>query len=241
MVRSALRRTAAAVGLIALLVPAVGAVFDEPVHGDPALDAVIIGDSLTGGNVSYLRPTLAASGLRVRLEGLSARRIAQSFSFRGYRDSGIERVRTLHAEGVEARLWVVQLGTNDLASIMNCRCAEPTAFAGELIDQLLVEIGTDTPIAWVTVVDRTRWDATNAFNEALAIRAATNPYFALISWSDLAASRPDWFDDHVHPTFTGLAAFTQMYIDGIRTLLADPLGPRPPGDGLQPAVRLGPP
>ncbi|MDG2233942.1 MAG: hypothetical protein P8L16_08955, partial [Ilumatobacter sp.] len=77
-------------------------------------DAVIVGDSLTGGNVDYIRPTLRNAGLNVRVEGLSARRIAVSFNFLGRRDSGVARVRSLKAAGVSPALWVVQLGTNDL-------------------------------------------------------------------------------------------------------------------------------
>jgi lysophospholipase L1-like esterase len=203
-------------------------------------DAVIVGDSLTGGNVDYIRPTLRNAGLNVRVEGLSARRIAVSFNFLGRRDSGVARVRSLKAAGVAPALWVIQLGTNDLGVINNCRCPDPVASAGKIIDQLLDEIGPGVPIAWVTVANRTQWDASRWFNTAIGIRAARDPYIALIRWHNLSASRPDWFVDHVHQNFTGVKVFTQMYIDRISALLADPLGPRPPGPGLAAATRLGP-
>ena len=110
-------------------------------------DAVIVGDSLTGGNVDYIRPTLRNAGLNVRVEGLSARRIAVSFNFLGRRDSGVARVRSLKAAGVSPALWVIQLGTNDLGAIDDRGCPNPVAYADSIIDQLLAEIGSDVPIA----------------------------------------------------------------------------------------------
>jgi hypothetical protein len=70
-------------------------------------DVVIVGDSLTAGNKSYIGPTLCNAGLDVRLEALSARRIALPFNFQGLRDSGVARVRALKAAGVSPSLWVI--------------------------------------------------------------------------------------------------------------------------------------
>jgi hypothetical protein len=59
-------------------------------------DAVIVGDSLTGSNATYIRSALAENGLPdVQVEGMSGRRIAVSVELRGSRDSGIERIRSL--------------------------------------------------------------------------------------------------------------------------------------------------
>lgn len=204
-------------------------------------DVVIVGDSLTGGNDSYIRPTLQAAGLDARVEGLSARRIAVSFQFQGYRDSGIERIRSLRAAGVDPELWVIQLGTNDLGAINNCGCPDPIAFAGELIDRLLAEIPPNRPVAWVTIMNRADYDVTNAFNEALRRRAVINPYMRLIDWAARSLQRPDWFIDPVHQSVDGVVQFTQMYIDEIRALLAEPPGPTPARPGVQRAVRLGTP
>jgi len=43
---------------------------------------------------------------------------------------------------------------------------DPVAFAGALIDRLLAELPADTPIAWVTVMNRDDFDVTNTFDEA---------------------------------------------------------------------------
>lgn len=211
-----------------------------PAEGRPGQpDVVIVGDSLTGGNTSYMAPTLRSAGLDVRLEGLSARRIAVSYEFLGYRDSGIERIRSLRSSGVDPELWVIQLGTNDMKSVTNCGCADQVAFAGALIDRLLVELPTNTPVAWVTLMNRADYDVTNTFNEALRRRAVVNPYMRLIDWAALSLQRPEWFIDPVHQTIDGVVRFTQMYVDEIRALLAAPPGPTPPTTGTQRAVRLG--
>lgn len=203
--------------------------------------AVIVGDSLTGGNAGYIRLRLAEAGHgAARVEGLGSRRIAVSYFFHGYRDSGIERIRRLRADGVEPQLWVIQLGTNDLHAIASCGCTDRVAFAAELIDQLLAELPPDAPVAWVTVVDRSRPRTTETFNAALRARAAADPRMALIRWNRRAVARPEWFSDHVHPNFAGVVAFTEMYVDALTELLANPPGP-PRSDGrFTPATRLGP-
>ncbi|HUS44043.1 MAG TPA: GDSL-type esterase/lipase family protein [Ilumatobacteraceae bacterium] len=228
--------------LIAALSVGAIATSSGPVEGRPGQpDVVIVGDSLTGGNASYIAPRLRSAGLDAQVEGLSARRIAVSFEFLGYRDSGIERIRRLRAAGVDPDLWVIQLGTNDLGAVKNCRCVDRVAFAVELIDRLLAELPPNRPVAWVTLMNRADYDVTNIFNEALRRRAVINPYMRLIDWAKISLQRPDWFIDAVHPNNVGMIRFTQMYIDDIRTLLADPPGPTPPRPGVQPALRLGTP
>lgn len=210
------------------------------VHADgPA--AVIVGDSLTGGNDSFIRAELQRAGLAsVRVEGLSARRIAQSFDFKGRRDSGIARIRALRSVGVDPDLWVIQLGTNDLGAIENCDCPNRVAFAVTLIEQLVDEVGDDASIAWVTVHDRDRPDVADDFNTAVFVAALGHPRMTMIQWKRLAVDRPDWFLDDVHPNIVGLRAFTQMYIDDIGALLVRPFDRDAPEFGLHRAERVPP-
>ncbi len=214
-----------------------------PANGQtPQPDAVIVGDSLTGGNATYIENSLRSNGLSdVRVEGLSGRKIAVSFQGSGFVDSGIARIRSLRDRGVRPGLWVIELGTNDLYSVKRCECRDPVAFAGELIDRLRREIDPTTPTAWVTVMNRADYGVTNSFNEALRRRAAVDPYFRLIDWATLSMMEPGWFKDEVHPNLAGLGAFSDMYVRDISALLADPPGPPPPRTGMQTAVRLGSP
>jgi len=224
---------------VLVAVGALGGTGDR-VDGSPGQpDAVIVGDSLTARNATYIAPTLRNAGLDVGLEALGARQIAVSFDWYGYRDSGIERIRTLRRSGVDPALWVIQLGTNDLRGIRNCGCADPVVFAGALIDRLLAELPPTTPVAWVTVLDRSDFGVSATFNEALRRRAATNHFLRLVDWASLSLERPDWYGDAVHPNAAGVVRFTKMYVDEIRALLAAPPGPPPQQPGLQRAVRLG--
>lgn len=224
-----------AVGIAALSVPVV------PANGQtPQPDAVIVGDSLTGGNATYIESSLRSNGLsNVRVEGLSSRKIAVSFQSGRYVDSGIARIRSLQDRGIRPKLWVIELGTNDLYSVKRCGCSDQVAFAGALIDRLRAQIGPATPTAWVTVMDRADYDVTNAFNEALRRRAAAVPYFRIIDWATLSMNQPGWFSDGVHQTMAGLRAFSDMYVRDISALLRDLPGPPPPRAGIQTAVRLG--
>jgi lysophospholipase L1-like esterase len=225
------------IGIAALSASAV------PARGQtPQPDAVIVGDSLTGGNATFIENSLRSNGLSgVRVEGLSGRRIAVSFQAGGYVDSGIARIRALQERGVRPKLWVIQLGTNDLFSVKRCGCDDPVAFAGALIDRLRREIDPTTPTAWVTVMNRADYGVTNTFNEALRRRAAADPYFRMIDWATLSMMQPSWFTDAVHQSMAGLRAFSDLYVRDISALLRDPPGPPPRGTGMQTAVRLGAP
>lgn len=203
--------------------------------------AVIVGDSLTGGNQKFIRSELRSAGLgAVRVEGLSARRIAETFEFQGHRDSGIDRIRTLRATGIDPDLWVIQLGTNDLAMIEDCACADRVGFARSLIQRLVDEVGRDSTIAWVTVHDRTRPDVADDFNTAVFLAALDHPRMTMLPWKRNAVDRPEWFLDDVHPNVAGVRALTDMYIDEIRNLLARPFDRDAPQVGLRRAERVAP-
>ena len=210
------------------------------VHADGP-DAIIVGDSLTGGNQSYIRSQLQQSGLSaVRVEGLSGRRIGVSFDFKGRRDSGIARVRMLRAAGVDSDLWVIQLGTNDLGAIENCRCPSRVGFALSMIQDLVDEIGRDASIAWVTVHDRERPAVADDFNTAVYLAALAHPRMTMIQWKRLAVQRPDWFLDDVHPNIAGLRAFTEMYVADIGHLIERPFDRAAPQIGPHRAERVPP-
>ena len=205
----------------------------EPVHGRPGQpEVVIVGDSLTGGNDSYIRPTLRASWTRCTGRGAERPPHCDVGPAAGLPRLG-DRAHSRHSAsaGVDPELWVIQLGTNDLGMVKNCGCADPVAFAGDLIDRLLEALPPDRPVAWVTVMNRADYGVTNTFNEALRRRAVTNPYMRLIDWARLSLERPDWFVDAVHQTNRGVVQFTRMYIDEIRALLAEPPGPTPRSGG----------
>lgn len=196
-------------------------------------DVVIVGDSLTSGNLDLIRARLEHGGLMsVRYEALSGRRIAVGVNIGGYRPSGVEAVEALQAQGVAPKLWVIELGANDIGSIRNCDCEEPVAFAGDLIDRVVTAIGPGEEIAWVTLLDRSDLVTSGIFNRALTGRAAVDPDMVLIDWYPLGLGRPELFLDHVHHSLAGVDVFAEMYLDEIGRLLTHgaastfgPLGP----------------
>lgn len=241
-----LRRSIAATVAVAFAITLTSLALDasrgrSPTLGAAGPSAVIVGDSLTGGNADFITSQLRSAGLgSVRVEGLSARRIAHTFEFRGLRDSGIDRIRALRSSGVETDLWVIQLGTNDLVAIERCECPNRVVFAAALIRSLVDEIGRDDSIAWVTVHDQIRPELAADFNTAIFLASFSHPRMTMIQWQRRAADRPDWFLDNVHPNVAGLRAFTEMYIDEIGSLLARPFNRDEPQTGLFRAERVAP-
>ncbi|MGI9643998.1 MAG: SGNH/GDSL hydrolase family protein [Ilumatobacteraceae bacterium] len=204
--------------------------------GDPAAstqpDVVIVGDSLTAGNLNLIRARLEAGGLSsVRYAALSGRRIADPVYLGFRRESGVEAVRDLRAQGVDPVLWVVELGTNDLGYLPRCGCPDPTEFAGELIDELVAEIGPGEPIAWVNVLNISNLELSEQFNVALRRRAAVDPLFSVIDWYGTGWTRPELFLDHVHHNLAGVDVFADLYLAGIGAVL----------DGLDRAAPSMPP
>lgn len=220
----------------ALAVVAAAGVGPGSVDSAPA-DVVIVGDSLTAANLALIRARLDDGGLTsVRYAALSGRKIADPVYFLGRRSSGIEEVRVLQAAGVDPELWVVELGTNDLAAVRTCGCPDPSLAAGDLIDLMVAEIGPGEPIAWVTLLDTTDLVTSEHFNAALRRRAAVDPLFSLIHWYSRAWDRPELFVDHVHHNLAGVDVFAEMYLQSIVPILAG-LG-APPTAGSPPADRV---
>lgn len=200
-------------------------------------DVVIVGDSLTAGNLDLIRARLERGGLTsVRFEALSGRRIAVGVDISGYRPSGIEVVEALQAHNVSPDVWVIELGANDIGSIRNCGCADPVAFAGDLIDRMVAAVGPGERIAWVNLLDTSDLATSGHFNRALTQRAAVDPDMSLIDWYGLGLGRPELFLDHVHHTFAGVDVFAQMYLDEIGRLLVG--GGAPPAGSPGPARRV---
>jgi hypothetical protein len=61
---------------------------------------------------------------------------------------------------------------------------------------------------------------------------------ALVDWHFITVGRPDPFLDDVHPNVAGVGVVTQMNINHIRVLLANPLGSQTPSPGRASAVRI---
>jgi lysophospholipase L1-like esterase len=177
--------------------------------GEPSAAAptpvVVIGDSLTAGNVSTIRQHFVDVGLGAAFfDALSGRNITQSILYSwGFVPSGVAAATAARAAGIDAPLWVVQLGANNVSMISRCNC-DRLAFARSMIAEMRAAVG-DRPVAWVNVRATTFVDAVDILNQALRDEAAADPTFRVIDWHAYSAGK-DWFIDHVHPNVAGVQA-----------------------------------
>ena len=198
------------VALVVALVLAGSA--DADGHDTATSRVVVLGDSITADNVDLIEAHLESAGHDdVHFAALGARRIDESYEFFGWRNSGLDEVAAIHAEGIDPDLWVVELGTNDLPSLAACRCDNPSLPAGALIDKVLAAIGDDEPVVWVTVHDRNDPESTDAFNRALRVRANRLDDLSLLDWHGVTEEAAPWFLDHVHPNRVGALMLARLY------------------------------
>ncbi len=182
--------------------------------GDGRVDVVVVGDSIIAENLEVIDSVLVDGGVSdVHYAALGARRIADTYDYLGERPSGLDAIDLCLDDGLTPAVWVIELGTNDVAAIAESDDPEATSLA--LIDVVLDELDEAEAISWVTVIDRERLEASRVFNGALRDRAGEAPSLGVIDWYAAAVDRPDWFVDDVHPNEVGAAAFAELVLAGI--------------------------
>ena len=83
----------------------------------------LIGDSIVAENQSAMADHFDARELGVLIDAQSGRNLVNSFDYEGRTiRSGVTAVAELRATGFEPDLWVIELGTNDLAFMRDCDC-----------------------------------------------------------------------------------------------------------------------
>jgi hypothetical protein len=196
-----------------------------------------VGDSIVSLQFPLVRSAFVARGLGdVWFEAFAGRAIDRPMFYPsvGWVASGTSIVQSVRAAGIDAPLWVVELGANDLAQFDGG--ADPVGVARSLIDRMRAVIGPRT-IAWATVRS-SRWPtAVAAFNRALYDVAAADPRFLVIEWSQWSLGQP-WFTDHVHLNAAGGSAIGRCLAAATRygMAMADSDAPAP---DRRTALRLG--
>jgi hypothetical protein len=210
-----------------------GAVSGPPARAAGPVTWAIVGDSIIGGNVTYIESVLTQSNLPPwHIDGRSARRmVTPVITPRWSASSGLDAIRATRALGHDPKRWVIELGTNDAGSVTNCSCADPIAFADSLIRQLVTEIGSGSQILWVNVRGST--SGVLAINAALAARAKASPStFQVADWNGYTAGRDAWFVDGVHPTATGAVELGRFIVAAVTAL------PPVPGTSVPPSTTV---
>jgi lysophospholipase L1-like esterase len=201
-------------------------------------NAVIIGDSITAFHMPVIAAEFEGRGIPgIMIDAQPARQIERSVTHEGeYIRSGILSITQLKIRLIDPRLWIIELGTNDIPAAIGSDRHEQVAAADDLIVQVLDVLGPEARIAWVTVSYRTFPGESDAFNEALRRRATVDSRLTLVDWHALSVTHHDWFADAVHPNEGGASELSELYVRTVLNLLYSP--PKPPG--LYPyARRLG--
>jgi hypothetical protein len=201
-------------------------------------NAVIVGDSITAFHIPVVAAAFERQGIPgIMIDAQPARQIQQSVTYEDeFIRSGILAITQLKNRLVDPRLWIIELGTNDIPAAIGSERHEQVAAADNLINQVLDLLGPGAQIAWVTVSFRIFPGESDAFNDAIRRRAAIDPRLTLIDWHALSVTHPDWFADAVHPNDRGASELSELYVRTVLELLDSP--PKPPE--LYPhATRLG--
>ncbi len=176
--------------------PAVGPtpVSSEPVPAAPEPPArpvvAVIGDSLAYSVATELDRRLRAVGTEPVLDVAPGRRIP-TLGLDGQIASGLDVARSLRP--LQPDVWVVQLGTNDVAY----EPLDQGRYAFWIIAQLEAA-GPDAPVVWVNVHRADRPAEAAAFDAVLALLDAERPQLRVADWAAVAATEPVLAPDGVH-------------------------------------------
>ena len=173
---------------------------------------VMVGDSITQGSIDAVRYTLAASGLTdVIIDGVASRRIQAGGDTVDNPESGIDGIARLLRAGVDPDVWVVALGTNDIAKY------ESADDYVNLITTVVAMLPDDVPLVWVNAYRNDYPDESFEFDALLADTLRDRDSTVVLDWAAIA-SAPDQQvlrDDGVHPNPEGRAEFARLVAMGI--------------------------
>lgn len=186
-----------------------------PIVDRPASVAVV-GDSLTVSATEEIELALDAIGLDViAVDAMESRRITQGRSNLPPGTSAVEGILEGVAIGDDPDLWVIALGTNDVASVGSLDGFRPE------MRELLDLIPPDVPVIWVDLWIRDRSDS---------IRQANRMIRAELRQWDGGSAVVDWFahgdddgvitSDGVHLTDLGQQLFASSIADTVDEMFA---------------------
>jgi lysophospholipase L1-like esterase len=173
---------------------------------------VMVGDSITQGSTDAIVYTLAASNLTdVIIDGVPSRRIQVGAGTTDDPESGIDAIARLLRAGVDPDVWVIALGTNDIAKY------ESVDDYALLITTVVGMLPDDAPLVWVNAYRGDYPDDSFEFDQVLADTLRDRDRTVVLDWASIA-SAPDQQvlrDDDVHPNPEGRAEFARLVASGI--------------------------
>jgi lysophospholipase L1-like esterase len=168
----------------------------------------VVGDSLAYSAATALDTALRAAGVDPVLRVAPGRRIPV-WGLNGQISPGLDEAKELRSS--TPAVWVVQLGTNDIA-------AEPLDRARyqELVTTMLDTIGADVPVVWVNVHRNDQPEASRAFDDTLRLVARTWPNLTIADWDAVADNEQVLASDGIHLGATGADRFVETIALAVR-------------------------
>jgi lysophospholipase L1-like esterase len=169
----------------------------------------MVGDSITVAAKPALQEAFTGIGLQdVDINAESGRRMVESSSI----SSGLEGIQQVLADGTVPDLWVIALGTNDVANYPRDQ------YAG-VIQQVLGALPSDAHVVWVDCyLRRYRQDAQD-FDAVLREVLAARGNAKVVDWYSIAGE-DGVLVDGVHPSGFGKDEFSRRIAQTVSDWMA---------------------
>jgi lysophospholipase L1-like esterase len=152
----------------------------------------MVGDSITEGSKDELEKAFAGIGLdNVEINAEGGRRMVTSSSI----SSGVEGIEQVLEDGATPDLWVIALGTNDVANL------EPLQYA-DAIDEVLAALPPDAPVVWVDCYLSKFKSRSEEFDAVLREVLVARGNAKVVDWASIAGE-DGVLVDGVHPSGFG--------------------------------------
>ena len=153
----------------------------------------MVGDSITQGAQPDLEAAFSGIGLDdVTFNAEQGRRMTASNSI----TSGVEGIKKVLAKGAPPDLWVIALGTNDVANY------QPQDYA-TAINEVLAAIPAGAPVLWVDCYLDQYPDLSKQFDATLRQVLAARGDARVVDWATVAAE-DGVLRDGIHPSGFGI-------------------------------------
>ena len=177
----------------------------EPTTAVPVTveSVAMVGDSITVGSMDELELGFSSLGLDdVEIDAESGRRMVLD----GTMPSGLSAV-TVIAGDDPPDLWVIALGTNDVANYV------PDEY-GPAIAELLAAVPTDAPLVWVDTYLDEFPEQSATFNDSLRDALEERGQATVVDWAGIAAEE-GVLRDGVHPSGYGVDQFAGSVVSAV--------------------------
>ena len=170
----------------------------------PIDTVAMVGDSITVGSQPELEQAFAGIGLSdVEINAEAGRRMVKASSI----TSGLDGIEQVMEDGATPDVWVIALGTNDVANY------EPQQYAG-VIGQLLAALPPKAKIVWVDCYLSKYKQRSQEFDTVLRQVLDSRGNAKVVDWASVAAE-DGVLEDGVHPSGFGRGEFSQRVAETV--------------------------